>query len=139
MAVTPDKDDLWIRQVWADNLDKEIAVIRGIVDDYPYVAMDTEFPGTVLKPVSVSRGDPSNNYLSLKANVNTLKLIQLGLTFSDEFGSLPECEWESEDELHTGLPLPPKQESSQENKSGSVSPPNCVNGQDNTAGFVFTE
>ncbi|KAI5057432.1 hypothetical protein GOP47_0027447, partial [Adiantum capillus-veneris] len=85
MAVEPQAEDVCIREVWADNLEEEFMFIRSIVDDYPYLAMDTEFPGTVLKSV------PESNYQGLRANVNMLKLIQLGLTFCDESGSMPRC------------------------------------------------
>ena len=48
MSYIPLRDDnLHTREVWEGNLDDELAIIRGIIEDYPYVAMDTEFPGVV--------------------------------------------------------------------------------------------
>ncbi|KAJ0687597.1 putative poly(A)-specific ribonuclease [Helianthus annuus] len=78
-----------IREVWSDNLEQEFAIIREIVDDYPYIAMDTEFPGVVLQHLTPYKNITDYNYHTLKDNVNMLKLIQLGLTFSDEDGNLP--------------------------------------------------
>lgn len=86
MAVLPTSDSIQIREVWNDNLEDEFALIRELVDDYPYIAMDTEFPGTVIRHL----GNESH-YYNLKANVDLLKLIQLGLTFSDKEGNLPTC------------------------------------------------
>nr|KYP38379.1 putative CCR4-associated factor 1 isogeny 7 [Cajanus cajan] len=84
-------DSIEIREVWNDNLEEEFALIREIVDDYPYIAMDTEFPGIVLRPVGNFKNSYDYHYQTLKDNVDMLKLIQLGLTFSDEHGNLPTC------------------------------------------------
>ncbi|GMY35648.1 probable CCR4-associated factor 1 homolog 7 [Fagus crenata] len=89
MSIFPKSDSIHIRDVWEDNLDEEFDVIRGIIEDYPYIAMDTEFPGIVLRPIGNFKSSSDYNYQTLKANVDLLKLIQLGLTFSDEKGNLP--------------------------------------------------
>jgi CCR4-NOT transcription complex subunit 7/8 len=56
--------------------------------------MDTEFPGIVVRPVAGDpynrHRDPTAHYLSLKANVDLLNLIQIGLTIADEDGNLPD-------------------------------------------------
>ena len=54
MSYIPLRDDhLHTREVWEGNLDEEMAIIRGIIEDYPYVAMDTEFPGVVRPSIPV--------------------------------------------------------------------------------------
>lgn len=91
MSLLPKSDSIQIREVWEENLDEEFALIRDIVDYYPYVAMDTEFPGIVVRPVGNFKNSYDYHYRTLKENVDMLKLIQLGLTFSDELGNLPTC------------------------------------------------
>ncbi|CAI9766162.1 unnamed protein product [Fraxinus pennsylvanica] len=91
MSLLTKSESIQIREVWADNLDQEFALIRNIVDDYPYIAMDTEFPGIVIRPVGNFKNSSDYHYQTLKANVDLLKLIQLGLTFSDDKGNLPTC------------------------------------------------
>ncbi|VEU34735.1 unnamed protein product [Pseudo-nitzschia multistriata] len=84
-------ETLEIRNVWAENVEEEMRVIRSLVEKYPYVSMDTEFPGVVAKPVTESYTS-DYHYKSLKVNVDLLKIIQLGLSFSDEKGNLcKEC------------------------------------------------
>ncbi|XP_008794330.1 probable CCR4-associated factor 1 homolog 7 [Phoenix dactylifera] len=90
-SILPKNETVQIREVWNDNVDVEFALIREIVDDFPYVAMDTEFPGIVARPLGNFKTSSDFNYATLKANVDMLKLIQLGLTFSDESGNLPTC------------------------------------------------
>ncbi|KAG2379716.1 hypothetical protein LR48_Vigan406s005600 [Vigna angularis] len=99
--ILPKSDSIQIREVWNDNLEEEFSLIREIVDDYPYIAMDTEFPGIVLRPVGNFKNSYDYHYQTLKDNVDMLKLIQLGLTFSDEYGNLPTFATDVDDDSHT--------------------------------------
>lgn len=84
---TADGKTVEIRDVWASNLDEEMEIIRELIEKYPYVAMDTEFPGVVARPI----GDFGDlQYQTLRCNVDMLRLIQLGLSFSDKEGNLIE-------------------------------------------------
>ncbi|KAG2292826.1 hypothetical protein Bca52824_039495 [Brassica carinata] len=64
-----------IREVWAENLESEFELISGIIDDYPFVSMDTEFPGVIFKS-DLRRGNPADLYSLLKSNVDALSLIR---------------------------------------------------------------
>ncbi|GAV78090.1 CAF1 domain-containing protein [Cephalotus follicularis] len=98
------KKPVIVRQVWADNLEFEISQIKRAIPDYPFVAMDTEFPGTIFEPYpnmtylshyypyyscNHHDYDPSFNYFLMKSNVDVLNIIQLGLSLSDSEGNLP--------------------------------------------------
>ncbi|KAL9238547.1 hypothetical protein vseg_012951 [Gypsophila vaccaria] len=91
MSFVYENDSVEIREVYEGNLEAEFDIIRDIVDDYPYVAMDTEFPGVVLRPVGSFKTTHDFNFRTLKDNVDMLKMIQLGLTFFDDEGGLPTC------------------------------------------------
>lgn len=81
---TVDGRTIEIRDVWASNLDREMEIIRDLIDKYRCVAMDTEFPGVVARPVT-DTGDMQ--YQTLRCNVDMLKLIQLGITLTDDEGN----------------------------------------------------
>jgi len=93
-------DNLRIRDVWAENLDEEFKLIRDVVERFPFIAMDTEFPGVVARPVGTFKNSGEYQYQTLRCNVDMLKLIQLGLTFCDSEGNLPRndedeyCVWQ---------------------------------------------
>ena len=75
-----------IKEVYADNLLEELRVIGDLIEEYNYIGMDTEFPGTVYN-LQIMTND--FYYKTLKINVDSLKLIQLGITLSNEKGEYP--------------------------------------------------
>ncbi|GJQ11786.1 hypothetical protein GpartN1_g3577.t1 [Galdieria partita] len=79
-----------IKEVWAENLEEELANISSRLDKYNFVAMDTEFPGVVARPIGSFRSNTDYHYQTLRCNVDLLKIIQLGLSFSDSEGNIPE-------------------------------------------------
>ena len=86
----PSNEECGIREVWAHNLEDEFRHIRQIVQTYNYVAMDTEFPGVVARPIGEFRSPAEYQYQLLKCNVDLLKIIQLGLSFLNKDGKVPQ-------------------------------------------------
>jgi len=81
-----------IRDVWEDNFEEEFRLIMDLIDEYPIVAMDTEFPGAVydiedhdMNPM----GHYEMKYKKIKMNVDKLKVIQVGISLADEEGNMP--------------------------------------------------
>ncbi|GJN01272.1 hypothetical protein PR202_ga18525 [Eleusine coracana subsp. coracana] len=89
------KQGVEIRQVWAENVDQEFKLIRAAMEHFPYVSMDTEFPGVIHLP-SKHHGalTADERYALVKANVDALHLIQVGLTFAASPSSPPALAFE---------------------------------------------
>lgn len=103
-----------IREVWSDNLVEELDTIMEIIDRYPYVSVDTEFPGVVIRPITSFSGDSPIPYryqivrvrtrvpdaayrravsltpASAQSNVDFLQLIQVAFSFCDENNNKPD-------------------------------------------------
>lgn len=80
------EDESGIKEVWAENLEEEFLKIVQLVDTYNNISIDTEFPGFCIKGDSNSNQDA---YTLIKSNVDKLKLIQVGITLSDDKGNMP--------------------------------------------------
>lgn len=77
-----------IKEVYQDNFIEEIKKISELLEeDYTFIGMDTEFPGTVFNPKNYSK--KNFYYETLKLNINSLKLIQLGITLRNKKGEYP--------------------------------------------------
>ena len=84
----PEKEkETSIREVYFDNFIEEIKMLSRLIDQYNYVAMDTEFPGIVYQSSVNTR---EAYYRTIKTNVDKLKLIQVGITLKDSNGNTPE-------------------------------------------------
>ncbi|KQJ85373.1 probable CCR4-associated factor 1 homolog 11 [Brachypodium distachyon] len=85
-----------IRQVWAYNMDLELKAMRSAAERCPFVAMDTEFPGVIHTHPTKHHAalTAAERYELLKANVDALQLIQVGLTFAATADSPPEVAFE---------------------------------------------
>ena len=76
----------YIKEVYDYNFIQELRVISELLENYNYIGMDTEFPGTVY---SIQKYEEDFYYKTLKLNVDSLKIIQLGITITNENGEYP--------------------------------------------------
>ena len=79
-------DSSFIMEVDDSNLEEALKEIKTTSKKYNYIGMDTEFPGTVYSLDNITK---DFYYQSMKKNVDSLKLIQIGMTFTDKEGKFP--------------------------------------------------
>ena len=75
-----------IKEVYDYNYIEELNVISKLLEEYDYIGMDTEFPGTVY---NLNNKNDDFYYKILKKNVDSLKIIQLGITLTNEKKKYP--------------------------------------------------
>ena len=75
-----------IVEVYSDNFIKEIKRIGEYLKFYPFIGMDTEFPGIIYHCPSYTQ---DFYYTFTKANIDKLKLIQIGITLTNDKGEYP--------------------------------------------------
>ncbi|CDW83926.1 caf1 family protein [Stylonychia lemnae] len=81
-----------IKDVWIHNFFDELAVLANYIDqDYNVIAFDTEFPGILVDKNTHFKGKSMSKpfYQWIKENVDSSKVIQLGISISDEDGDQP--------------------------------------------------
>ncbi|KAL3631199.1 hypothetical protein CASFOL_024183 [Castilleja foliolosa] len=85
-----------VRKVYNHNLVSEFNLISQSLPYFQFASLDTVFPGTVYFPDGVPAHlrstlspTPAEFYKVMKKNIDSLKLIQVGLTLSDSNGNLP--------------------------------------------------
>ncbi|KAI5072856.1 hypothetical protein GOP47_0012962 [Adiantum capillus-veneris] len=84
----PDGATIRIREVWDRDARKEFVHINRLKRKFPNISVDTEFPGSF--PVYlIASTEEERIYQSLRANVDKMKLIQVGLTLTNDIGELP--------------------------------------------------
>lgn len=85
-----------IFDVYAGDLVQAMQEISSLLIDYPIVAIDTEFPGYFENTVQLSLltqrqilSKHASAYAAYKINVDSLQLIQLGISLSNSAGETP--------------------------------------------------
>ena len=76
----------FIKDVYNDNFEEAIKEISTIPKEYNFIGMDTEFPGIIYNVDNITK---DFYYQTMKINVNSTKLIQVGITFTNKYGEYP--------------------------------------------------
>ncbi|KAH7420983.1 hypothetical protein KP509_13G034600 [Ceratopteris richardii] len=90
MAV-PHGTSVRIPELWGHNAVAEFNLIAKLKHKFSTVAIDSEFPGSFRfdSLCSEEHSEEESTYRALKANVDMMKLIQVGITLIDNRGQLP--------------------------------------------------
>ncbi|OLL26934.1 Poly(A) ribonuclease pop2 [Neolecta irregularis DAH-3] len=79
-----------VREVWSQNLETELATIRNLIDWFPVVFLSMEHPGVVARPIGAFKSTLEYHYQTVRVNADILRIVRLGLTFSDQDGNVPQ-------------------------------------------------
>ncbi|CAH8267378.1 unnamed protein product [Arabidopsis lyrata] len=69
------------REIWSWNRNEEMSLIEDCLRNYRFIAIDTEFPGSLRQTSQDATDDERYNDMSF--SVDRTKLIQLSLTLFD--------------------------------------------------------
>ena len=85
-SINSNNEQPGIIEVYEDNFIQEIKNIGSLLEEYNYIGMDTEYPGTVYCVQNMTK---DFYFRTLKMNVDYLKIIQLGITLTNSKGEFP--------------------------------------------------
>ncbi|CAN6454396.1 unnamed protein product [Victoria cruziana] len=87
------KSIVLFKRVWKDNLEEEMKFIRGFLPTHNFICFTTRLLLCRERvPSSTVWGDMDANYATLRETAdNYMKMVQVGLAFSDKKGRLPTC------------------------------------------------
>ncbi|CAO2149928.1 unnamed protein product [Urochloa humidicola] len=83
---------LEVRPVTAANYESELEQIGSLLPQFPVIVFDTEYPGIVHRPPPGRRESDLTSperYALIKANVDEVPILQLGITLCDADGNVP--------------------------------------------------
>ena len=86
ISINSNNEQPGIIEVYEDNFIQEIKNIGSLLEEYNYIGMDTEYPGTVYCVKNMTK---DFYFKTLKMNVDSLKIIQLGITLTNSKGEFP--------------------------------------------------
>lgn len=75
--------------VWKSNLDYHFSLMRHYILTYNFLTVDVKFPGVVARPIGTFHTTAEFHYQTLRANIDLVDPIQLGITLTDANGNVP--------------------------------------------------
>jgi len=83
------RQDRRFQDVWASNLEEEMARIQDQIESFQFISLDTLLPGIVAQPTGPFESYADYNYQTLRSNVDLTRALQICFTLSDESGIRP--------------------------------------------------
>ncbi|OQU76454.1 LOW QUALITY PROTEIN: hypothetical protein SORBI_3010G147350 [Sorghum bicolor] len=77
-----------VRSVWEDNLELELRFLHSFVHNARFAAVNIHYPGVIHNGIRSTSQTADERYSVIKANVDALKPIQVGLAIYNDFGHI---------------------------------------------------